>query len=314
MAGSIFASSVDGLNNAVKAAFRDSFSRAQDNLPWRDLATDLGKSTAKSTSLDWLGNTPDMAEKTRDDAHFGGMGRYSYTIIHKVYQANLAVRLTDLETDLQSQIRPRIDDLARKAVGHPGRLMFDQLESNPTIYDSTAWFANTRTFGAAANIDNLAAGSGTTAADIEADLATIRATMMRFEDDKGEPMELSPNVLIIPPDLSLAFGKVLGPTRQAGGDTLQLGVSAPGMGNVWRAGGYTVYELARLTDTNNWYALHTGEALNPFVFSWVTMPTILNTPSTNDASAINSDELHYAVRGYYNVGVSLAHYAVSVVN
>lgn len=314
MAGSVFASAIDGLNNAVKAAFRDSFNRAQDNLPWRDLTTDLGKATTKSTSLDWLGEVPDMAEKTRDDAHFGGMGRYSYTITHKVYQANLAVRLTDLETDMQGQIRPRIDGLARRAAGHPGRLIFDQLEGNPTIYDGTAWFANTRTFGASANIDNLAAGSGTTPADIEADLAAVRNTMMRFEDDKGEPMELAPNVLIIPPGLSLAFGKVLGPTRTAGGDTLQLGVSAPGQGNVWRAGGYTVYELARLTDADNWYALHTGEELNPFVFSWVTMPAILNTPSMNDASVVASDVLHYAVRGYYNVGVSLAHYAVSVVN
>lgn len=314
MAGSVFASTLDALNNTVRAGWRDSFNRATENLVWRDLATDLGKSSTKSASLDWLGETPDMEEKTRDDSHVGGMGRYSYTITHKVYQATLNIRLADLETDSQGQIKPRIDGLARKAATHPGRLMFDQLEANPTAFDSTAWFANTRTFGASANIDNLAAGSGTTAADIEADLAAIRTSMMQFEDDKGEPMELSPNVLIIPPGLSLEFAKVLGPVREVGGTATQLGAVPPSQGNRWQAGGYTVYELARLTDANNWYALHTGEELNPFVFSWVTMPQILNTPSMNDSSVINSDVLQYAVRGYYTVGISLPHYAISVVN
>lgn len=314
MPSSILASDINAVNNAVKAAFRDSFNTAAASIPWRDVVTDMGKSGTKQASLDWLGETPDMEEKTRDDAHVGAVGRYNYTITHRVYQATLRVRLSDLETDNLGQIQPRINGLARKAASHPGRLAFDQLEANPTAFDGTAWFANTRAFGASANIDNLAAGSGTTAADLEADLASVRATMMYFEDDKGEPMELAPNVLVIPPGLSLEFAKVLGPVRSPGGDATTMGAVPPSQGNRWQAGGYLVVELARLTDTDNWYALHVGEELNPMLFSWVTMPAILNTPSTNDASAIHSDVLEYAVRGYYSVGVSLPHYAVSVVN
>lgn len=315
MAGSGFLSStVDAVNNAVRAGWRDSFNQAQNNLPWRDVTTDLGKANTITTTVDWIGELPDMEDATRDDTHAGGTKRYSYSITAKEYRIKLPVRLLDLETDSLGQIPGRIAGLARKVAGHPGRLAFDQLEANPTAYDSAAFFANTHSFGAAANIDNLAAGSGTTAADIEADLATIRATMMRFEDDKGEPMELSPNVLVIPPELSLTFQKVLGPVRSPGGDTLQMGAVPTSFGNKWSAGTYTVYELARLTDTNNWYALHTGEELNPFVFSWVTMPYQMNQPSANDDSAINRGVLEYVFRGVYNVGVSLPQYAISVVN
>ena len=315
MAGSGFlASTIDAVNNSVRAAWPAAFNEAQNNLPWRDVTTDLGKSSTKIQTIDWIGETPDMEEVTRESTHSGGMGRFSYSITAKEYAVKLPVRILDLETDAINQIKPRIDGAMRKMAGHPGRLAFDQLEANPTAYDAAAFFANTHAFGAAANADNLAAGSGVTAADIEADLATVRATMMRYEDDRGEPMELSPNVLVIPPELSLVFQKVLGPVRTAGGDTLQVGAVPTSFGNKWSAGTYTVYELARLTDTNNWYALHTGGELKPFVFSWVTMPYLMNTPSGNDDSAKNRGVLEYVWRGVYNVGVSLPQYAVSVVN
>jgi len=314
MAGSIKASSVSALTNAVRAAWLTSFNAAQDNLPWRDLVTDMGKSNHATQNIDWLGETPEMQDATREDLHIGALNRYSYSITHKVYKAALKVRLADLETDNQNQIPPRVAGLAKRAAGHPGRLSFDQLEANPTAFDATALFANTRAYGAAANTDNLLAGTGTTAANIETDIQTLRTTMMRFQDDTGEEMELSPNVLIIPPDLGLKFSKVLGGTRDPGGTTLQTGVIPPTMGNKWSAGGYTVYELARLSDTDNWYGLHTGEELNPFIYSWIAQPAIMNRPSVDDASAVESDMLIYAVRGHYNVGVSLPMYFCSVVN
>lgn len=312
--GSHFDSTLSAVDTAVKAAWLRGFSEAQNNLPWQQLTSDLGKSGTKIRALDWLGEVGDMQDATRDSLKIGGVRRYNWSITHKVYKAGLRFRLSDLDTDVLGQIRPKVDGLARKAAGHPGRLAFDQLEANPTAFDGTALFAGTRTWGLGANYDNDLAGAGTTTANIETDIAAVRTVMLRAEDDTGEPMELSPNVLIIPPELSLNFAKVLGPTRQAGGDTAQLAVVDPKMGNVWQAGGYTVIELARLSDTNNWYALHVGEEVNPFVYSWVSQPAIMNTPSTNDDSARFDDELIWVVRGEYNVGISLPQYFARVVN
>ena len=57
-----------------------------------------------------------------------------------------------------------------------------------------------------------------------------------------------------------------------------------------------------------------GEEINPFVYSWVTQPSIMNTPTLNDASATYNDKLVWVVRGEYNVGVSLPQYFIRVVN
>lgn len=312
--GSISDSSLAAVDTTVKAGWLRGFSEAQNNLPWKQVATDLGKSNTKTRALDFLGETSDMQEVTRDSLRVGGVERYNWSITHKVYKAALRFRISDLDTDNLGQIRPKVDGLSRKAAGHPGRLMFEQLEANPTAFDGTALFADTRVWGKSANFDNNLAGAGTSTSNIETDIAAARVAMLRAQDDQGEEMELAPNVLVIPPELSLIFGKVLGPTRQVGGDTAQLAVVDPTLGNVWQAGGYTVIELARLSDTNNWYALHVGAEVNPFVFSWVSMPTIQNTPTLNDDSAKYRDTLEWVVRGEYNVGVSLPQYFIRVVN
>jgi phage major head subunit gpT-like protein len=315
MAGSFLPSSVDALNNTVKVGWRESFNRARETAQYQGLITDLGKSQTLKTSIDWLGETGDMEEVTRETARFSGVARFSYTITQKEWQYGLRVRIMDLEAgDIQGQIKARLAGVARRLTTHPGRLAIDQLEANPLAYDGTALFANTRAFGSAANFDNLLAGSGVTAADIEQDIQIASTVMAQAEDDKGEPMELAMNTLVIPRGLALEFAKVLGPVRDAGGSATQMGVIDPSQGNVFKAGGYTVYIVDRLTDANNWYGLHVGEEVNPFVLTWTRMPAPLNTPSLNDDSAVHRKELLYDFYGIYNVGVSLPQYFVSVVN
>lgn len=314
MAGSIFSSELDAVNNMVTALFRNSFSEAQNNLPFMDVATDLGKSSHKTRQFDWLGDAPEVTDVTHGTLRTSGLNRFNYSISHVIYKLALRIPLSDLETDSLGQIPARITGAARKMSGHPGRLGFDKLEANPTAYDGAALFANTRAYGSAANVDNLLAGSGTSAAQIAADLQTLRATMMRFENDQGEPMELSPNVLVIPPELEGTFRQVLQPLPVAQDNTTVVGVIPPQFGNRWQAAGYTVYTLARLSDSNNWFGLHTGEEVNPFIYSWVSQPQPQNSPSSNDKSAIDDDELVYVFRGHYNVGVTLPQYFACVVN
>lgn len=310
--GSFLDSDLTAVNQMVKALWMQNFNTAQDNLPYQLLTTDLGQSKAKVRALDWLGEVPQMATMG-GTIQTGGIRRYDHTLTHEEYGMRLKVRISDLATDQLNQLPSRIAGLARKAASHPGQLAFAQIESNPTGYDGAAYFANTHTFGSAANADNLAGGTGVTSAAIETDIATIRSTMMRFQDDTGQAMEIAPDTFVIPPELSLAFAKVLGVVREAGSFDNTVGVTPPGQGNVWKAGGYTVIERT-LSDVNNWYAFHTAGEVKPFLYSWVTAPRVMNTPSFNDATATNHAYLEYVVYGEYAVGVSLPQYGICVVN
>lgn len=315
MAGESFTDSgLTAITTMVTALFTKDFTTAQRSLPWAQLTTDLGKSTAKNRSLDFLGDVPRMTDMGRDATTYFGVQRFNHTLVHTEYSAGLSIRMSDLATDQMSQYPGKIAGLAREAAGHPGQLLFAQLEANPTGYDTAAYFANTHAFGAASNIDNLAAGTGVTSAAIETDIATNRATMMRYQTNTGTPMGGIPDLLVIPPELSLVFAKTLGVVRSPGGVDNTVGVVDPSQGRVWSAGGYTVIEWEGLSDTNNWYMFNTKGEVKPFVYSWITQPRVLNTPSFNDDSAKNHGVLEYVVYGEYGVSVSLPQYGISVVN
>lgn len=310
--GSLLNSDLTSVNEMIAAVWRTKFAEANNNLPWQLLTTDLGQSKAPTRALDWMGEAPEMVAMG-GTTQFKGLRRYDHTMTHTEYSIGLKFRISDLATDQLDQIPPRIQAAARKVAGHPGRLVFSTLESNPTAYDGAAFFANTHAFGDAANADNLAAGTGATATAIETDIATIRATMQRFEDDTGEPMYLAPDTFVIPPELSVQFAKALGGVREVGGVDNTVGVVPPTQGNVWKAGGYTVIEYP-FSDTNNWYAFHTAGEVKPLVYSWITQPRPLNTPSLNDDSAKNHGYLEYVFYGEYGVSVTLPQYGISVVN
>lgn len=313
MAGSITDSGLAAINQNISVLWKDGFSKAQDNLPWNLLATDLGKSSAAIRAFDWMGGVGAVHDRTREGQHFSGVRRGNFTATHTEYGLGLTLRLRDLNTDQYGHIPPLIKKAAARMAGHPGQLLFDQLEANPTAADGAALFANTHTLGAAANWDNLTAGTGVTTTAIETDLATAQALMFLAQDDTGQPMELEIDTLVIPAAMRLNFEKVLGPLRQAGGTDSQLG-NTPKIGGVFQAGGLTVIVSGRLTDANNWYAFHTQGEVKPFIYSWIVQPHQLNTPSLNDASATELGELRYVWHGDYAIVPTLPQYAVSVVN
>lgn len=312
MAGSIIESGLSAVNQTVSALFKQGFSEAQDKLPWNLLATDLGKSGAAVRAFDWLGDVGEVHERTREGQHFGGLRRSNFTVTHKEYGLGLVLRIRDLNTDQYGQIPPKVQAAARRMAGHPGRLLFDALEANPTASDGAALFANTHTLGDAANWDNLTAGTGVTTTAIETDIAAAQALMFLAENDQGEPMELEMDTLVIPKAMQLNFEKVLGPLRNAGGTDSQLGTISNG--NVFTAGGFTVIVSGRLTDANNWYGFHTKGEVKPFVYSWIVQPTQLGEPSLSDDSARHRGELEYVWYGDYTIVPTLPQYAVSVVN
>jgi len=312
MAGSITDSGLAAVNQTVNALFRKGLSDGQD-LPWNLLTTDLGKSPAAVRAFDWMGGIGEVHERTREGQHFGGFKRHNWTIEHKEFGLGMLLRLRDLNTDQLGHIPGLAVAAANKINSHPGRLVFDSLEANPTASDGAALFANTHSYGSAANWDNLLAGTGVTVAAFEADLATAQETMFLAQDDTGQVLELEMDTIAIPPALRLVVEKVLGPLRQDGGDTAQVGNVAK-MGGVFQAGGLTVIVSGRLTDRNNWYGFYTKGEVKPFVYSWITKAQKLGEPSLSDDSVKHRGEFEHVWYGDYNIVPSIPQYSLSVVN
>jgi phage major head subunit gpT-like protein len=301
-----------GLLTNFRAIFQNDFAAASATAFWPNLAMNVN-SQGQIESYNWFGTAPKMRDVTHDGVTLQGLSKYNFTITNALYKAGLEVERTALEDDKLGLIMPRVRGLGPEAARHPGELILSLFEQNPTAYDSVAFFAGTHSDGDSGTIDNLGAGTGITVAQFQADLASARAAMNRFKDDRGRPMMLKPNTIVIPPELNQVAFQALNFDLGAG----KVDAIPPsGEGGMWSKNGYTVIENPYLTDVTDWYALAvgSGEHEKPFVFQDRVKPQLEGITSANSESGVLLDKFVYTVRGRYAVGVADYRRAYKIVN
>lgn len=261
------------------------------------LATQI-PSTAASESYAWLGSVPSVREWV-GEKRAKQLKDYSYTLRNKDYEVSIEIDRNDLDDDQISAHNIRIADLVGRMRAQPIKMISDLVKNGTTgeAFDGSAFFAN-RSVN-----DNLLAGTGTTLAQLEADIDSTMQAMAAFKDDAGEALNIVPNVIVCPPALLNKFKKLVNsqasPTATAGVNTYNP-----------YAGEFVVISDARLTDSNDWYAFCTTLPLKPFVFQ-----------TRKAAEPVFDDTLVKRTRMYYysaemrgNAGYGFPQLAAKVVN
>lgn len=247
----------------------------------------------------WLGDVPSLREWIGDKS-VAALNDYKYTIRNRDFYAGFAIDRNELEDEQISAIMPRVDMLSMRASQFPADLILELITNGETglAYDGAAFFSN-RT----APNDNLLAGTGTTLAQIKADIQTARANMMRFESDQGKAMGLMLDTLLVPPELEATFLEAVGtPNLITTGQGAQINPIAN-----WISRVITVPEL---TDSTDWYGFATGFPLRPFVFQTRKNPI----PVLDDTQEKRNRKLEYTVEMRGNAGYGFWQMAVKVVN
>ena len=191
--------------------------------------------------------------------------------------------------------------MARAMALHKAELISDLVTNGTTdtAYDSSAFFAN-RT----APNDNLLAGSGTTLAQIKADIQSTRAAMMKFTDpNTSRVLHIIGDTIYCPPELEGSMLEVVGSTTDP---------SLTGSANFNATNRFIKAVVAdpRLSDANDWYLLATTYPLKPFIFQERKAPTIV-LDRTEEA---RNRKIHYSVESRRNAGYGFFQMAAKVVN
>ena len=277
--------------------FGNSFDAATSLQQWSRF-TMVVPSSSKTESYEWLGTVPIMEDVTHQDLKLEGLLEFNQEISNLTFKAGIEVERNVLEDDRLGLVLPRVNQLGMEAARHPGQLIFNLFESNGNAYDGTSFFANTRTVGDSANIDNLGTATGTTVAAIQTDINTARLTMRQFQDDHGRVMNLLPDTIVIPPDLEQIMYQALNVNQAGNLDRQVIPNSADGIGGQ----GYTVIVNPFLTSATAWYMLHTQSGVGPFIFQDRTKPALEGVTDVNSESGVIRDRFFYSVRARYNVG------------
>lgn len=291
---------------ALTKGIRTEFNKSLVNAPPQKYSpvTTTVNSNVSTEDYGWMGHVPQLREWI-GNKQLKSIEDYEYSIKNKTWEASLEVKAEEIEDDQGPIIQPRIQDLALKAAAFPARLVSDLIDNGETglAYDGNAFFSNR-----AAPNDNLLTGTGTTEAQIMADLATARAAMMAFADDNGDPMEIHGDVVVCPPLLEVTFMRLANSMAFVGGSA-----QTPEK-NFWQSALKGVIVDPRLSDANDWFLLASGYPLKPFIYQNRKAAKLVSSTGDVDFLRFMQNKYVYSVEMRGNAGYGYYQMAVKTVN
>ena len=280
----------------LEAGLRTVFFEAYESEPgnWERIASVIN-SEKDQENYAWLGAVPKMRE-FKDERMPAGLLGNEYVIRNKTWEASIAVDRAALEDDLYGQIKLRVQGLAAEAKRHMDELVFTLLKNGfSNICSDGQFFFDT---------DHSSGESGTqsnkgTAALSAASLQAAITAICKFKDDRGKPMGMVPDLLVVPPDLQWTAMELLNsvyyPDLLASGQKLA--------GNVLK-GKLDLMVSPYLSDSNDWFVICTRSIVKPVIFQSRT-PIEFSALESDSESGFMRDKYYYGVRARYNAGYGL---------
>lgn len=265
--------------NAVKAA----------NPIWNKIADETSSNTREERHA-WLDRLPKFREWVGERQIQNIAARYQ-TIVNKDWELTFEVDRNDINDDKIGLYNPMVDMMAQQAAYLPDDVIIAALLAGgaTTTFDNQFFFDtdhpvdmdNPSTAGS-----NQQANLFTTTALTAANYASVRAAMMGFKGKDGRPLNITPNLLVVPPALERTAREVV----QADIIAEQITLTGPAYAGVPKTnvlkGTADVLVAPQLTSDSatTWYLMDTTKPLKPFIYQLRQAPNFvfLNRPDSEN--------------------------------
>jgi len=272
---------------------------------WKKIATVI-PSTGDKEEYDWLGASPPMNE-WKDKRQLHGLRPLSYTLINQDWEDTLEIDRNAFKDNKLGHIPMRVRGLTRSYLKRILEEVFSKLDdgdSDTATFDSTAFFADTRTIGASANIDNKLSGAYSgSGAEIRAGLAAAYEKMATYQDDWGKPLGLEPDTIVCAPEMVIAIKDALW---------------VPGVAGTKRPEADFVKEIVKSpwinADATDWYVLCTTEEIKPIIFQDRQKPEVTSLDKPDDQDNFMKKTIYYGIDARFTVGYGDPRTAVKIVD
>ncbi|MCF6267628.1 MAG: Mu-like prophage major head subunit gpT family protein [Desulfuromusa sp.] len=281
-------SSISSIFTNLKATFNKAFAAAPG--VWEKIAMKV-PSSGSQNDYAWIENFPKMKRWVGDKV-LKALKAGKYVLINEDFEATVSVRRNDIEDDNLGIYAPQAQNAGYSAKQWPDEMVMERVNGafDTECFDGQ-YFIDTDhpvinpTTGVAASVSNkgTAALSAATQALALASYGAARTTMRKFKDDEGRPLNINPNLLLVPPALEyIALALV-------NNDRLDDGKANPFKGTA------EVVVDDRLISDTAWFLLDTTKPIKPFIFQERKKPVFV---SQTDMAA---DDVFK--RGEFNFGV-----------
>lgn len=301
---------VEDLNDIID----ELFNRARNVLDGSGVTEDIMYIATETTDDNgsniyaWLGDVPGVREWLGSKT-YGQLSEYNYVIRNREWYDGFSLHKRDIRRHGLVRVPDNMAKLLNNHRQHKTGMVLDALLQGDvnTAYDNIAFFSNAT--GTRVN-DNLLAGTGTTLAQIKADIISARIAMASFVNERGKLLRIFPDTVVCPLALETSFKEIQNSTADPSG-------THSGIANV--AGGYIKKIIADpaldADDSNDWYYISSSVSIKPIILQ----KEMTNTGSEFESVIDETDyakngRLYYSVESIHNTGYGLPETAVKIVN
>ena len=281
---------LEALNKSFNVIFQDSLKEKGEGELIGALAMKVS-SAGKLEEYDWLNDNAQMREWV-GERKIAGFKAHSYVIPNLTFESTLRVKRTDIEDDRLGLYTPRIRQLpeayTRKRRQDIVSLLEDGTSENG--YDGVPFFSDSHPDeigGTQSNFDTATPLTG----------PAFDAAMQKMEllhDDNGDPLDVTPDTLVIGPAL-----------RATARDLFQMRTVNGGEENPYFGAIPNTIIESRMGTSEDWYLFDTSQELKPIIlqnrkeveFDGITNP---------DAEYVFMNDAYlYGLRARYGIGYGL---------
>lgn len=243
---------------SLKTTFNNAFSAAPS--VWEKIAMKVPSTTGQNDYA-WLSKFPRM-RKWIGDKVVKALEGFKYTIVNDDWEATVEVDRNDIKDDNLGIYAPQAQMAGESAKQLPDEIVIGLVNNAFTnkCYDGQ-YFIDTDhpvkqadgTIGSVSNKGTKKLSCATLAA-AQASYGAARTAMRKFKDDEGRPLNITPNVLLVPPAQEDTANVLMT------NDRLEDGKPNPYKGTA------EVVVDARLTSDDAWFLLDTTKPVKPFIY------------------------------------------------
>lgn len=267
---------------SLKTTYNNAFTAAP--AIWDKIAMRV-PSTSGQNDYAWLSKFPKM-RKWIGEKQVKALEAFQYVLVNDDFEATIEVDRNDIEDDNLGIYAPQAQMAGESAKQMPDEGVIEIVNGGFTkaCYDGQ-YFFDTDHPVAGASVSNKGTKklSFATLAAAQASFGAARTAMKKFKDDEGRPLNITPNVLLVPPALEDTANAL------NTNDRLEDGKPNPYKGTV------TVLTDARLTSDDAWFLLDTTKAVKPFVYQDRKAPVFVEQTDQQSDDVFNRKKFKFGV-------------------
>lgn len=278
------------LNTSFTAIYQRGYQAAN---PWyTQIATEVPSNT-RSNTYGWMAKVPLLREWIGPRV-LQNISSHVYTLTNRSYELTIVVDKEDWADENLGVYTPVFEQMGSAARKTPDRLLRDMIQANGASFDGVPFFDPNHPLDPA-GVQSNTFGLALTAANYD----TVRSTMFGFRGEDGQPLEVMPNLMVVPPQLEMTAKRIVN------ADLIANAAGTAAETNVMQ-GSATVLVLPELANqATRWYLFDVARPIKPFVWQQREPFTLVRKDAPTDDNIFFDRELIWGVDGRGAAGFAL---------